>query len=149
MNCPVMDNSRDPSKQEPDMDAELSTDKRLPISDDVTIANGDLSPETEPLNPPPSGDLEQAPRDTSLPPDGRMSVSPPGVAETPDGGWGWVIVGGCMVYFILAQGMSNSFGVYFIALQEKFGGTAAETAWVNALYNTMRMVAGKIHCLHN
>ena len=71
-------------------------------------------------------------------------VAPPADSGPPDGGWGWVVVVGCLVCHTLLEGFSRSLGVLFQATLRVFDGTNAQTAVHQSLFNTLRMVLGEV-----
>jgi len=60
-----------------------------------------------------------------------------------DGKWGWMIVLGASLGHFFLVGLARTLGVFFVYWKEDFQGTAAATAWVQSLFNTVRMVIGK------
>ena len=69
--------------------------------------------------------------------EGKSSVSKP-----PDGGYGWAIVFGAALTHFFLVGSARSLGLVYEDLRVKFGGTAAQTAWVAAIFNTTRSIVG-------
>ena len=66
-----------------------------------------------------------------------------------DGQWGWMIVLGASLGHFFLVGLARTMGVFFVYWVDRFEGTAAATAWVQSLFNTVRMVIGKSlsdHC---
>ena len=60
-----------------------------------------------------------------------------------EGGWGWwVVVGSALSHFFIV-GTPRSFGIFYEELLVRYQRSAAETAWVIALCNTIRMVFGR------
>ena len=53
-----------------------------------------------------------------------------------------IIVSMYEVLDFLVVGMGRSFGVFYLDLMDRFQGSAAATAWVVAIYNTLRMAFG-------
>ena len=69
--------------------------------------------------------------------------------KPPDGGWGWMVVLGCVIGHMLMVGLARGFGIIFVVLLEKFETTGAAAAWVHSLYNFIRMAIGILcvkHC---
>ncbi|KAJ8321166.1 hypothetical protein KUTeg_001291 [Tegillarca granosa] len=62
----------------------------------------------------------------------------------PDGGWGWFIVIGCTITLIITGGMERSAGVLFLKFDERFGRSAAVTAWVTSLSTVIDMMSGPL-----
>ncbi|ELT94270.1 hypothetical protein CAPTEDRAFT_88737, partial [Capitella teleta] len=50
--------------------------------------------------------------------------------KPPDGGYGWVVVVGCMLGHVLVVGTARGFGIFYVALIEKFQMSAAATSLV-------------------
>lgn len=64
--------------------------------------------------------------------------------KPPDGGYGWVVVVGCMLGHVLVVGTARGFGIFYVALIEKFQMSAAATSLVPSLFNCLRMVLGEL-----
>eukprot|EP00095_Tigriopus_kingsejongensis_P011825 snap_masked-scaffold1818_size27096-processed-gene-0.5 protein:Tk11825 transcript:snap_masked-scaffold1818_size27096-processed-gene-0.5-mRNA-1 annotation:"PREDICTED: uncharacterized protein LOC100881530" len=62
----------------------------------------------------------------------------------PDGGWGWVIVMASFLVNMIADGITFSFGVIFVELQEEFQETKALTAGVVSLFHSVPLLSGPI-----
>ena len=60
-----------------------------------------------------------------------------------DGKWGWMIVLGASLGHFFLVGLARTLGVFFVYWKDNFQGTAAATAWVQSLFNTVRMVSGE------
>ena len=65
--------------------------------------------------------------------------------KPPDGGWGWMVVVGCMLGHVLIVGSARAFGIFYVALMEKFESSATATALVPSLFNCLRMLLGSYH----
>ena len=63
--------------------------------------------------------------------------------KAPDGGWGWMVVLGSFVGHFFLEGVCRSMGIIFVALLQRYGGSATATALPMSLYNTLRMVLGR------
>ena len=61
----------------------------------------------------------------------------------PDGGWGWFVVAGSTLIHFLIVGTGRCFGVFYLDLLDRFQQSALATAWVIAIFNTMRMAFGE------
>ena len=66
-------------------------------------------------------------------------------SEKPEGGYGWLCVLGCALMHVLLGGMARSYGVIYIELLERFGQSAASTAWVGGLMTAIRMGFSKFY----
>ena len=62
----------------------------------------------------------------------------------PDGGWGWVIVVASFFINFIADGVTFSFGVLFLQLQEEFQEGKALTAAVVSLFHAIPLLSGPI-----
>ncbi|XP_045183012.2 monocarboxylate transporter 12-like [Mercenaria mercenaria] len=62
--------------------------------------------------------------------------------KAPDGGWGWMIVFGCLLMRTVTGGFTRSSGLFYVKFSEKFGESAAKTAWVTSLSVTVRLLIG-------
>ncbi len=51
----------------------------------------------------------------------------------PDGGWGWVIVFGCFMVHVIADGVAYSFGVFLDEFLVYFGLGRGATGWLGSL----------------
>ena len=68
----------------------------------------------------------------------------PNLSKRPlDGGWGWMVVLGCSLMHMLVAGLSRSYGVIFIQLQQRFHSNAGVTAWVGGACTALRMGLSK------
>ena len=61
----------------------------------------------------------------------------------PDGGWGWMVVIGCALVHVLMGGLLTVYGLFLMALIEKFEQSAAVTAWVGSLMIAIGMCFSK------
>ena len=50
-----------------------------------------------------------------------------------DGGWGWMVVLGTAVCHVIFGIIVRAFGVTYIELLARFGGSATATAWIGAI----------------
>ncbi|XP_077865010.1 monocarboxylate transporter 13-like [Saccoglossus kowalevskii] len=64
--------------------------------------------------------------------------------HTPDGGWGWVIVFSALVIQMIAAGSQLTTGLLFLTLKNYFGESAATTAWVLSLSNSVLLLSGPL-----
>ena len=68
----------------------------------------------------------------------RSSMKPP------DGGWGWVIVFASFIISMIADGISFSFGIFFVDLSEYFGSSKGKTAFAGSLFLSMPLLIGPL-----
>lgn len=64
--------------------------------------------------------------------------------EKTDEGWGWVVVAGAFCAHGITYGIIYSFGILFIALEERFDGSKTEIAWIPSLTTGLLHSSGKI-----
>ena len=55
-----------------------------------------------------------------------------------------VIVLGSFILYFCSWGLAQSFGVLYIELRDKFGGTKSEAAWVQSLFGGILLASGTI-----
>ena len=53
-----------------------------------------------------------------------------------------VIVLGSFILYFCSWGLAQSFGVLYIELRDKFGGTKSEAAWVQSLFSGILLASG-------
>ena len=55
----------------------------------------------------------------------------------------FIVLGSFVLYFN-SWGMAQSFGVMYIELRDKFGGTKSEAAWVQSLFGGILLATGNL-----
>lgn len=62
----------------------------------------------------------------------------------PDGGWGWVVVFASFITYMIADGVTFSFGVLYVDFLQHFKASKSKTAWVGSLFMGVPLLAGPI-----
>ncbi|XP_052815119.1 monocarboxylate transporter 12-like [Mya arenaria] len=62
----------------------------------------------------------------------------------PDGSWGWVIVGASLIFNIIYDGCSYSFGILYEHFLKDFKKSKSNTAWIGSLFFSMPLLCGPL-----
>ncbi|XP_043685849.1 monocarboxylate transporter 9 isoform X1 [Vespula pensylvanica] len=72
------------------------------------------------------------------------SLRIPALAKPPDGGWGWVVVFASFLIHVIIDGMTYSFGVFYLELLYYFEEGKGATAWIASILVGVTLCSGPI-----
>lgn len=125
--------------------SDIKETSSTPAADSTPAQNDDSLPAKEQIQ---SEDENETPKELTQPFTSTTSLDQG--PKPPDGGWGWFVVVGAMLGHLLIVGSARGFGIFYVALIEKFQQSAAATSLVPSLFNFLRMASGKassMNCL--
>lgn len=65
------------------------------------------------------------------------------IVPPPDGGWGWVIVLSSFFIHVVADGITYTFGIYYVEFLKFFKQSNAKTAWILSILVGITLGIGK------
>lgn len=76
---------------------------------------------------------------------GGDAVGPdnPVVCPPPDGGWGWMVVFASFMIHIIADGVTYTFGIFFVELANYYGEGRGATSWIASILVGMTLSCGR------
>lgn len=74
----------------------------------------------------------------------EASISTINQPSPPDGGWGWVVVFGSFMIHIITDGMTYSFGLFYIEFLDYFNEGKGYTAWIVSILVGATFASGPI-----
>lgn len=63
--------------------------------------------------------------------------------KSPDGGWGWIVVFASFMIHVIADGVTYTFGIFYVEFLKYFGTSKATTAWVASIMTGTTYCVGK------
>lgn len=66
-----------------------------------------------------------------------------GMPEPPDGGWGWVVVFCSFMIHVIADGVTYTFGIFYMEFLRHFGESKGATSWVASIMVGTTFCVGK------
>lgn len=67
-----------------------------------------------------------------------------GIPTPPDGGWGWMVVFGSFMIHVIADGVTYTFGIFFVELSQYYNEGKGATAWIASILVGITLGAGPI-----
>jgi len=64
--------------------------------------------------------------------------------KIPDGGWGWVVVFASLIISMIADGISFSFGLLYVKLDDHFKESQSKTSLIGSLFMAVPLLSGPI-----
>lgn len=102
-------------------------------------SNGRSSHGTVAKSTPTSGGVttsRSGPMTTSSPESGPLATtaaSAAALAPPPDGGWGWVVVFSSFMIHVIADGVTYTFGIFYLEFLKHFQESKGKTAWIASI----------------
>lgn len=66
-------------------------------------------------------------------PGGGASATAAALAQPPDGGWGWVVVFSSFMIHVIADGVTYTFGIFYLEFLKYFQESKGKTAWIASI----------------
>ena len=69
--------------------------------------------------------------------------------DPPDGGWGWVVVFCSFMIHVIADGITYTFGIFYVELWRYFGESKGTTSWVASIMVGTTFCVGELTKIHS
>lgn len=63
----------------------------------------------------------------------QKDAAPPAAILPPDGGWGWVVVFASFMIHVIVDGVTYTFGIFYVEFLKHYGESKGLTAWVASI----------------
>lgn len=78
---------------------------------------------------------------------GASAASVAALAKPPDGGWGWVVVLSSFMIHVIADGVTYTFGIFYLEFLKYFQESKGKTAWIASIMVGTTFCIGELGAL--